>query len=143
MAAAAATATLVSATATPRSLADALVAAINARDAAAVGTLFHAEADCVTSFGAHLHGRAAIEAGHAAVFEGPMLGVHITVTSVEESALSDTVSLLMVRTTRTRKHDAPADAKLEFQRTIGTMTTKKESDGWWTIMALSNVGLRE
>jgi uncharacterized protein (TIGR02246 family) len=53
---------------------DGVVEAWNAGDAAAYGRLFTEDATYVTFFGVNMPGRAAIEAGHRALFEGPLKG---------------------------------------------------------------------
>lgn len=51
-----------------------LATAWNEGDAAAYGRLFTEDADYVTFFGMNVPGREAIEAGHRALFEGPLKG---------------------------------------------------------------------
>lgn len=56
----------------------ALVDAWNAGDATAYADLFTEDADYITFFGVNTPGRAAIEAGHRALFEGPLKGSRLT-----------------------------------------------------------------
>jgi uncharacterized protein (TIGR02246 family) len=52
----------------------ALTAAWNEGDAAGYADLFTEDADYITFFGANMAGRPAIEAGHRALFDGPLKG---------------------------------------------------------------------
>ncbi|MCP2335196.1 SgcJ/EcaC family oxidoreductase [Actinomadura rupiterrae] len=56
----------------------ALVAAWNAGDATGYADLFAQDADYITFFGQNMAGRAAIEAGHRALFEGPLKGSRLS-----------------------------------------------------------------
>jgi uncharacterized protein (TIGR02246 family) len=62
-----------------RHLLDRLVAAWNDGDAAAYAGLFVEDADYVTFFGHNMAGRAAIEEGHRALFQGPLKGSRLAV----------------------------------------------------------------
>jgi uncharacterized protein (TIGR02246 family) len=55
-----------------------LTQAWNDGDAAAYGRLFTEDADYVTFFGLNMPGRARIEDGHRALFEGPLKGSKLT-----------------------------------------------------------------
>ncbi|MEV8443456.1 SgcJ/EcaC family oxidoreductase [Actinosynnema sp. NPDC051121] len=55
-----------------------LADAWNAGDATAYAGLFTEDADYVTFFGLNTPGRAAIESGHRALFEGPLRGSKLT-----------------------------------------------------------------
>lgn len=55
----------------------ALITAWNEGDAAGYADLFVEDADYITFFGATLAGRSAIEAGHRALFDGPLKGSHL------------------------------------------------------------------
>jgi uncharacterized protein (TIGR02246 family) len=55
-----------------------LVDAWNAGDATAYAGFFTEDADYVTFFGLNTPGRAAIESGHRALFEGPLRGSRLT-----------------------------------------------------------------
>jgi uncharacterized protein (TIGR02246 family) len=55
-----------------------LVDAWNAGDATAYARFFTEDADYVTFFGLNTPGRAAIESGHRALFEGPLRGSRLT-----------------------------------------------------------------
>jgi uncharacterized protein (TIGR02246 family) len=55
-----------------------LTQAWNEGDAAAYGRLFTEDADYVTFFGLNMPGRAQIENGHRALFEGPLKGSKLT-----------------------------------------------------------------
>jgi uncharacterized protein (TIGR02246 family) len=61
-----------------RAVLDRLTQAWNDADAAAYGRLFTEDADYITFFGLNMPGRAAIEGGHRALFEGPMKGSKLT-----------------------------------------------------------------
>ena len=61
-----------------RELLGALLAAWNAGDASAYADLFVEDADYITFFGQIMAGRAAIEAGHRALFEGPLKGSRLS-----------------------------------------------------------------
>lgn len=54
------------------------VTAWNAGDAAAYADLFVEDADYITFFGHNMAGREAIEAGHRALFEGPLKGSRLS-----------------------------------------------------------------
>ncbi|WP_030905139.1 SgcJ/EcaC family oxidoreductase [Streptomyces sp. NRRL F-5126] len=56
----------------------ALTTAWNAGDATAYAELFVEDADYITWFGQNMAGRPAIEAGHRALFEGPLKGSRLT-----------------------------------------------------------------
>lgn len=55
-----------------------LVTAWNAGDATGYADLFVQDADYITFFGHNMAGRAAIEAGHRALFEGPLKGSRLS-----------------------------------------------------------------
>jgi len=57
-----------------------LTEAWNAGDATAFAALFTEDADYITFFGVNTPGRAAIEAGHRALFAGPLKGSKLTGT---------------------------------------------------------------
>ncbi len=61
-----------------RAVLDRLTQAWNDGDATAYGRLFTEDADYITFFGLNMPGRAAIESGHRALFEGPMKGSKLT-----------------------------------------------------------------
>ncbi|MFD7660894.1 SgcJ/EcaC family oxidoreductase [Actinosynnema sp. NPDC059797] len=61
-----------------RAVLDALVEAWNAGDATAYAGLFTEDADYITFFGRNTPGRRAIEAGHRALFAGPLKGSRLT-----------------------------------------------------------------
>jgi uncharacterized protein (TIGR02246 family) len=61
-----------------RAVLDRLTRAWNDGDAAAYGRLFTEDADYVTFFGLNMPGRAQIESGHRALFEGPLKGSKLT-----------------------------------------------------------------
>ncbi|MFI9006203.1 SgcJ/EcaC family oxidoreductase [Actinosynnema sp. NPDC053489] len=63
-----------------RAVLDRLVEAWNDGDATAYADCFTEDADYVTFFGLNTPGRAAIEAGHRALFEGPLKGSKLTGT---------------------------------------------------------------
>src|SRR5262245_39028394 len=55
-----------------------LTAAWGAGDAGAYAEVFTEDANYITFFGATMTGRAAIDAGHRALFEGPLEGSRLT-----------------------------------------------------------------
>ncbi|WP_020573862.1 SgcJ/EcaC family oxidoreductase [Actinopolymorpha alba] len=109
-----------------------LVAAWNAGDARAFAELFTQDADYITFFGAHLHGRTAIEEIHRPLFEGPLRGSRLSGGTQSQS--NSSVRLLRpdvaVVVTTGGTTLAGADAPDPERDSIMTLTAVREAGGW-------------
>ena len=70
--------------ATPGEIVDAFEAALNAKDAAAVGQVFTPDAEFVNIMGMRMRGREGIVSGHAWAFSGPLRGSTVRFDQVDE-----------------------------------------------------------
>lgn len=93
----------------PQDLVHAFADALNAKDAAALGSLFVQDAEFVNILGMRMQGREGIVAGHAWAFSGPLRGRHIRFDQIDELAVTDDVSILHCHCLRDLEPDAPAD----------------------------------
>jgi uncharacterized protein (TIGR02246 family) len=67
--------------ATPGEIVDAFEAALNAKDAAAVGQVFTPDAEFVNIMGMRMRGREGIVSGHAWAFSGPLRGSTVSAST--------------------------------------------------------------
>ena len=75
-----------------REIVDAFAAALNAKDAEALGELFSDDAEFVNILGMRMREREGIVAGHAWAFAGPLQGRVIDFDAVDELHVTDDVS---------------------------------------------------
>jgi uncharacterized protein (TIGR02246 family) len=107
-----------------------MTAAWNAGDATAYAAQFTEDADYITWFGLHTESRAAIEAGHRHLFQGPLKGS--TLPGAEDGTrkirfLSPDVALIVsTGGLSTTGVDAPDDDR----HSVLTLTAVRHPDGW-------------
>jgi uncharacterized protein (TIGR02246 family) len=123
--------------ATPREIVDAFEAALNAKDAAALGELFAEDADFVNIMGMRMRGRDGIVSGHAWAFAGPLVGSRVAFDDVDEVPVTDDVTVVHARGLRERLPDAPPQT-LPPGRTV-LMLVARRGDGGWHAVAAANV----
>ncbi|NDZ80037.1 SgcJ/EcaC family oxidoreductase [Streptomyces sp. SID10853] len=111
-------------------LLDALVTAWNAGDAAAYADLFVEDADYITLFGQNMAGRTTIEAGHRALFEGPLKGSRLASGGTERRIrfLRPDVAVIVTG------GDAPGDGTRQSVITL----TAVQNDGRWRFASFQN-----
>jgi uncharacterized protein (TIGR02246 family) len=119
-------------------IAHALVGAHNAKDARALADLFTEDAEFVNIFGGRQNGRDAIEAGHAAAFDGPLANIHLEIEGVETRPLAETVMLAQVSWRRSVV-DGGAPQVLGPGSGLFTMVLSRDTGDDWRIAVLTNV----
>lgn len=112
-------------------LLQALTDAWNAGDATAYAELFTEDADYITVFGQNMAGRAAIEAGHRFLFEGPLKGSRLTAgeTRPEPRYLREDVAVVVT------PGGAPGGAA---RRSVVTVVAVRDGGGRWRFASFQN-----
>jgi uncharacterized protein (TIGR02246 family) len=121
----------------PRDLADAFAAALNAKDADALGALFAEDAEFVNILGMRMRLREGIVAGHAWAFDGPLRGRRIRFDSVDELDVTDDVVVLHGHCLRELEDGAPAQG-LPPGASVLVFVTRRGPEGW-QLVAATNV----
>jgi len=121
----------------PRDIVDAFAAALNAKDAGAVGAIFTADAEFVNIAGMRMRGRDTIVAGHAWALSGPLAGSRVSFDQVDELPVTEDVVALHGHRLRERLPDAPADT-LPPGTSVLVFVARRDSDGW-KVVAATNV----
>jgi uncharacterized protein (TIGR02246 family) len=117
-----------------RDIVDAFAAALNAKDAEALGELFSEDAEFVNILGMRMRQRAGIVAGHAWAFAGPLQGRVINFDAVDELEVTDDVTLLHAHCVRRRLPDAPV-AGLPDGASVLVFVARRGPDGWQAVAA--------
>ena len=118
----------------PRDIVDAFAAALNAKDADAVGEIFTADAEFVNIAGMRMRGRDAIVAGHAWALSGPLRGSRVSFDQVDELPVTDDVVIVHGHCLRERVPDAPANT-LPAGASVLVFVARRDSDGWQAVTA--------
>lgn len=118
----------------PREIVDAFVAALNAKDADAVGDLFTDDAEFVNILGMRMRHRDGIVAGHAWAFVGPLLGSRVMVDHIDELKVTDDVTVLHAHCVRSRLPDAPRQT-LPDGTSVLVFVTRRRAAGWQAVAA--------
>ena len=118
----------------PRKIVDGFAAALNAKDADAVGEIFTDDAEFVNIAGMRMRGRDAIVAGHAWALSGPLRGSRVSFDEVDELPVTDDVVVLHGHCLRERLPDAPANS-LPPGTTVLVFVARRDPDGWRAIAA--------
>ena len=118
----------------PRQIVDAFAAALNAKDAGALGELFSDDAEFVNILGMRMRGREGIVAGHAWAFAGPLLGRVVEFDAVDELPVTDDVSVLHGHCLRRRLPDAPVEG-LPDGASVLVFVARRGSNGWQAVAA--------
>ncbi|GAA3099735.1 SgcJ/EcaC family oxidoreductase [Streptosporangium carneum] len=112
-----------------RELLDRMTEAWNAGDATAYAAQFTEDADYITFFGMHVKGRAAIEEGHRALFDGPLKGSRLT-GGTGETALSIRFLrpdvALVISTGNSSLGEKPDPSR----NSVITLTAVRQPDAW-------------
>lgn len=124
------------ATATAPELVAAFEAAINDKNADALGSIFTPDAIFVNIMGMRMLGRQGIIDGHAWAFNGPLKASNVTFDDIEERAVADGVAVIHARCHRTRPPDAP-DGGLPPGSTVLVLTARQDQDGWCAVAAVN------
>lgn len=113
---------------------DGLADAWNRGDAAAYADGFTADADYITFFGQHVHGRKAIEESHRVLFEGPLKGSRMGTDGRRSiRKLADEVALIVADGgTSVDGGEVPPD-----RESIVTFTAVRD-DGRWRFASFQN-----
>jgi uncharacterized protein (TIGR02246 family) len=117
-----------------REIVDTFAAALNAKDAEALGELFTDDAEFVNILGMRMRGREGIVAGHAWAFAGPLQGRVIDFDAVDELNVTDDVSLLHAHCVRRRLPDSPV-AGLPDGASVLVFVARRGPDGWQAVAA--------
>jgi uncharacterized protein (TIGR02246 family) len=120
--------------ATPGEIVDAFEAALNAKDAAAVGQVFTPDAEFVNIMGMRMRGREGIVSGHAWAFSGPLRGSTVRFDQVDELPVTQDVTVLHGHCIRERESDAPPQT-LPPGTTVLVFVARRDSDGWHAVAA--------
>jgi uncharacterized protein (TIGR02246 family) len=120
--------------ATPAEIVDAFEAALNAKDAAAVGELFTLDAEFVNIMGMRMRGREGIVSGHAWAFSGPLRGCTVRFDEVDELPVTQDVCVLHGHCIRERESDAPPQT-LPPGTTVLVFVARRDADGWQAVAA--------
>ncbi|MBV8217818.1 MAG: SgcJ/EcaC family oxidoreductase [Solirubrobacterales bacterium] len=118
----------------PREIVDAFAAALNAKDADAVGEIFSGDAEFVNIAGMRMGGRDAIVAGHAWAFSGPLRGSRVSFDQVDELPVTEDVAVLHGHCLRERLPDAPENT-LPPGTSVLVFVARRGSDGWRAVAA--------
>jgi uncharacterized protein (TIGR02246 family) len=113
---------------------DAFEAALNAKDAEALGEIFSPDAEFVNIMGMRMRRREGIVAGHAWAFAGPLVGSRIRFDQVDELPVTDDVTVLHGHCVRDRLPDAPSQT-LPPGNTVLVFVTRRDADGWHAVAA--------
>jgi uncharacterized protein (TIGR02246 family) len=119
---------------TAREIVDAFAAALNAKDADALGELFSDDAEFVNILGMRMRRRDGIVAGHAWAFAGPLRGRVIDFDAVDELNVTDDVSVMHAHCVRRRLPDSPVEG-LPDGASILVFVTRRGPDGWQAVAA--------
>jgi len=128
------TETSMTAFATPREIVDAFQAALNAKDADAIGSIFTPDAEFVNIMGMRMRGREGIISGHAWAFSGPLSGSRVSFDQVDELPVTEDVTVLHGHCIRERLRDAPPQT-LPPGRSVLVFVTRRDSHGWQAVAA--------
>lgn len=120
--------------ASPREIVDAFEAALNAKDADAIGRVFAADAEFVNIMGMRMRGREGIVSGHAWAFSGPLRGSTVRFDHVDELPVTEDVTVLHGHCIRERESGAPAQT-LPPGNTVLVFVARRDSDGWQAVAA--------
>src|SRR3954454_9743607 len=118
----------------PGQIVDAFAAALNAKDAEALGALFSDDAEFVNILGMRMHGREGIVAGHAWAFAGPLQGRVIDFDAVDELQVTDDVTVVYGHCVRRRLPDAPVEG-LPDGTSVLVFVLRRGADGWRAVAA--------
>jgi uncharacterized protein (TIGR02246 family) len=118
----------------PRAIADAFAAALNAKDADAVGEVFTADAEFVNIAGMRMRGRDAIVAGHAWAVSGPLRGSSVSFDQVDELPVTEDVAIVHAHCLRERLADAP-EGTLPPGASVLVFVARRDGDGWQAVAA--------
>ncbi len=118
----------------PRDIADAFAAALNAKDADAVGEIFTGDAEFVNIAGMRMRGLDAIVAGHAWALSGPLRGSRVSFDQVDELPVTEDVVVLHGHCLRERLPDAPEDT-LPPGASVLVFVARRGPDGWRAVAA--------
>jgi uncharacterized protein (TIGR02246 family) len=120
--------------AAPRAIVDAFEAALNAKDADAIGRIFTPDAEFVNIMGMRMRGREGIVSGHAWAFSGPLRGSTVSFDHVDELPVTEDVTVLHGHCIRERQIGAPAQT-LPPGKTVLVFVARRDSDGWQAVAA--------
>ena len=118
----------------PRAIVDRFAAALNAKDANAVGEIFTDDAEFVNIAGMRMRGRDGIVAGHAWALSGPLSGSRISFDQVDELPVTEDVVVLHGHCLRERLPDAPENT-LPPGASVLVFVARRDSDGWRAVAA--------
>ena len=128
-------------------LAQQLVNAYNAKDAAAFAALFDQEAEFVNVMGDRQRGRHQIHQAHEHAFATVLAGTSLSLEGLDVTALSDDVELGVMQWRRERAADAPTVGapagtgvfSLVARRTAEATGADRPRSYGWRLVAASNV----
>jgi uncharacterized protein (TIGR02246 family) len=118
----------------PLQIVDAFAAALNAKDAEALGELFSAGAEFVNILGMRMRGREGIVTGHAWAFAGPLRGRVIDFDAVDELQVTQDVSVLHAHCLRRRLPDSPVEG-LPDGASVLVFVARRGPEGWQAVAA--------
>jgi uncharacterized protein (TIGR02246 family) len=113
----------------PREIVAGFAAALNAKDADAVGEIFTDDAEFVNIAGMRMRGRESIVAGHAWALGGPLRGAHVSFDQIDELPVTDDVVVLDGHCLRERLPDAPENT-LPPGASVLVFVARRGPDGW-------------
>jgi uncharacterized protein (TIGR02246 family) len=117
-----------------KEIVEAFEAALNAKDADAVGAVFTEDAEFVNIAGMRMRGREAIVGGHAWALAGPLLGSRVSFDEVDELPVTDDVVVLHGHCVRERLPAAPAGT-LPPGTSVLVFVAQRRGDGWQAVAA--------
>lgn len=118
----------------PRAIVDAFAAAVNAKDADAIGEIFTEDAEFVNIAGVRMQGRRRIVAGHAWAFAGPLLGSRVRFDEVDELPVTGDVVVLHGHSIRESLPNAPAGT-LPPGTAVLVFVARRDAEGWQAVAA--------
>lgn len=118
-------------------LATAFVAAVDGKDAEALGALFADDAIFVNIMGMPMLGRDGIVAGHRWAFDGPLRNSTVGLIEVVEDTTDDHVAIAHARLHRGCLDQRPGESLPEGD-TMLVLTARRHGDRW-LIQAAANV----
>jgi uncharacterized protein (TIGR02246 family) len=118
----------------PRDILDALVVALNSKDAESLGRLFAEDAEFINVRGSRMHGRQGIIEGHALAFSGPLAGSTFEIHSISELNVTAEVTVIHAHAVRDRLPGAPASTGPKVS-TVLQVVALLGPEGWLAVAA--------
>jgi uncharacterized protein (TIGR02246 family) len=124
---------------TPQDLVARVIAAFNARDAAALASLFAEDGMFVTTAGQAMHGRAAIAATFGKIFATVFVGLRADVAATDIATFGDDLVAMHATWSRARTGDATASSLAPASGVFSLVAQRSPGTGAWLLVSAANV----